>query len=122
MLSGLPPFHDPRISTVELYEKIVKGPASIEWPVSLNTNVKNLVLKLIEPDPSKRLGNLAQARGASSDVLAHLWFAEVDWKKLLRREMPAPYVPNISHNGDASACVFLHLSDSDPVLTAVSAR
>jgi protein kinase A len=50
-------------------------------------------------DLTKRYGNL---RAGSSDIFAHAWFAEVDWDKLYRREIPAPYVPKIDGEGDAS--------------------
>jgi len=53
-------------------------------------------------DLTKRFGNL---RAGSSDIFAHGWFAEVDWDKLYRREIPAPYVPKIEGEGDASQYV-----------------
>nr|VWO95105.1 Vinclozolin resistance protein [Ganoderma boninense] len=100
MLSGQLPFHEPGLSSVDLYAKILQGSSYIAWPVSLDMNAKDLMLKLMERDPSKRLGNLAQG---VNDVLAHPWFAEVDWKKLMRREIAAPYLPSIANDGDASA-------------------
>ena len=101
MLSGLPPFHEPDISPVVLYEKIAQGPACIKWP-AFNAHATDLILKFMERDPSKRFGNLAHGAG---DVFAHPWFAEVDWKKLLNREITAPYLPKIANDGDASAYV-----------------
>ena len=57
----------------------------------------------MEADPSKRYGNLHHGAG---DVFAHRWFSEVDWDKLRRREIQAPYLPRIAGDGDASASVF----------------
>jgi protein kinase A len=57
---------------------------------------------LLVGDLTKRFGNL---RAGSSDIFAHGWFAEVDWDKLYRREIPAPYVPKIEGEGDASQWV-----------------
>ncbi|KAH9949285.1 kinase-like protein [Amylocystis lapponica] len=99
MLSGLPPFHDPDSSPVELYEKIVKGPSCIKWPV-IPPNATDLIFKFMERDPSKRYGNLRHGAG---DVFAHPWFYEVDWERLKNREIVAPYLPKISGEGDASA-------------------
>ncbi|KAH9927799.1 kinase-like domain-containing protein [Fomitopsis serialis] len=99
MLSGLPPFHEPDISPVKLYEKITVGPAYIKWP-DFHPNAKDLILKLMEADPSKRYGNLRHGAG---DVFAHRWFSEVDWDKLRNREIQAPYLPRINGDGDASA-------------------
>ncbi|KAH9888397.1 kinase-like protein [Cubamyces lactineus] len=99
MLSGLPPFHEPDISPVVLYEKIAQGPSCIKWP-AFHPNATDLILKFMERDPSKRFGNLQHGAG---DVFAHPWFREVDWKKLLNREITAPYLPRIAGDGDASA-------------------
>ena len=99
MLSGLPPFHEPDISPVVLYEKIAQGPACIKWP-AFHPNATDLILKFMERDPSKRFGNMLHGAG---DVFAHPWFAEVDWKKLRNREITAPYLPKITGDGDASA-------------------
>ncbi|KAI0827697.1 kinase-like protein [Trametes gibbosa] len=99
MLSGLPPFHEPDISHVLLYEKITQGPSCVKWP-AFHPNATDLILKFMERDPSKRFGNMQHGAG---DVFAHPWFREVDWKKLLNREITAPYLPRIASDGDASA-------------------
>ena len=56
----------------------------------------------MEPDPSKRYGNMQYGAG---DVFAHPWFREVDWSKLEKREITAPYLPRITNDGDASVWV-----------------
>lgn len=99
MLSGLPPYHQPE-NPVMIYEKIIQGPASIKWPAAFNGLATDLILKLMESDPSKRFGNM---RNGAGDVFAHPWFKEVDWDKLAAREITAPYLPKISGDGDASA-------------------
>ncbi|TDL23111.1 kinase-like protein [Rickenella mellea] len=99
MLYGLPPYHQPEPNPFLLYERITRGTAFIRWP-PFHTNAKDLILKLMESDPSKRYGNLKHGAG---DVFAHPWFREVDWEKLLRREITAPYMPKIDGDGDASA-------------------
>ncbi|KAG6853513.1 cAMP-dependent protein kinase catalytic subunit [Blastosporella zonata] len=99
MLSGLPPYHSSDPNPVSLYERIIQGPSSIKWP-AFNSLATDLILKLMESDPSKRYGNLRHGAG---DVFAHPWFREVDWDKLNAREITAPYLPKISGDGDASA-------------------
>lgn len=101
MLSGLPPYHQPDGNPVLLYEKIVQGPSHIRWP-NFNPNATDLILKLMDSDPSKRYGNLQHGAG---DVFAHVWFKEVDWEKLFKREITAPFLPRINGDGDASAYV-----------------
>jgi protein kinase A len=99
MLSGLPPYHSPDTNHAILYEKITRGPRFIRWP-AFGANATDLILKLMEGDPSKRYGNLRHGAG---DVFAHVWFREVDWDKLRNREITAPYLPKIQGDGDASA-------------------
>ncbi|KAJ8076779.1 cAMP-dependent protein kinase catalytic subunit [Marasmius tenuissimus] len=100
MLSGLPPYHQPETNHVALYEKITKGPTHIRWPAAFSPLATDLILKLMEGDPSRRYGNLRHGAG---DVFAHGWFTEVDWGKLAAREITAPYLPKINGEGDASA-------------------
>lgn len=99
MLSGLPPYHQPEPNPVRLYEAIAAGPSHIRWPV-FNPDATDLILKLMDGDPSKRFGNMRHGAG---DVYAHPWFREVDWEKLKQREIMAPYMPKIDGEGDASA-------------------
>ncbi|KAI0669392.1 kinase-like protein [Trametes maxima] len=100
MLSGLPPFHEPDIPPVALYEKIVQGPSYIPWPTKFNPQATDLILKLMERNPSKRFGNMQHG---ARDVFAHPWFAVVNWDKLFHLEIPVPYVPRLAHDGDTSA-------------------
>ncbi|KAA1476468.1 kinase-like protein [Dentipellis sp. KUC8613] len=100
MLTGLPPFHQPADEhPLNLYQRIQRGPAAIRFP-AVNILAKDLILKFLEGDPTKRYGNL---RNGAGDVFAHAWFREVDWDKLRAREITAPYLPKVAGEGDASA-------------------
>jgi protein kinase A len=101
MLFGVPPYHQAEqpANPIKLYEDIIRGPAHIRWP-PFNPHATDLIMKLMEGEPSKRYGNLKHGAG---DVFAHPWFREVDWAKLLDRGITAPYLPKISGDGDASA-------------------
>ena len=100
MLTGLPPFYEPGLSLLVLYDKILRGPACIAWPPDASPDAADLVLRLMERDPSKRFGNMQHGAG---DVFAHPWFAVVDWEKMLRMGYDPPYVPRVLGDGDASA-------------------
>ncbi|KAH6910317.1 AGC/PKA protein kinase [Coprinopsis sp. MPI-PUGE-AT-0042] len=100
MLSGLPPYHQAEPNHMQLYERIMQGPTSIRFPAAFNSNATDLIVKLMEGDPSRRYGNLRHGAG---DVFAHPWFKEVDWDKLANREITSPYLPRINGEGDASA-------------------
>ena len=102
MLYGQPPFHEPEISPMALYNKISKGPSTIQWPPFFNPRATDLILKLMETDPSKRYGNM---RNGAGDVFAHPWFKEVVWQNLLTKNISPPYIPKTISDGDASAYV-----------------
>jgi protein kinase A len=99
MLSGLPPYHQPDANPVILYERILRGPRFLRWP-PFRAPATDLNLRLMHGDPSRRRANL---RAGAADVFAHAWFAEVDWERLVRRDITAPYLPKICGEGDASA-------------------
>lgn len=100
MLFGLPPFHEPDVSPMALYNKIAQGPSIVPWPPFFNPRATDLILKLMERDPSKRFGNM---RNGAGDVFNHPWFKEVIWQHLLMKNIPPPYVPRTASDGDASA-------------------
>ncbi|KZV68745.1 kinase-like protein [Peniophora sp. CONT] len=102
MLTGLPPFHrtEPGENTpMALYGRIQEGERAIRWP-TFPPLARDIVLRFLEQDPSKRFGNLHNGAG---DVFGHVWFREVDWARLKAREITAPFVPKVASPGDARA-------------------
>lgn len=97
MLAGYPPFYTEDGNPIKLYEKILAG--NVQYPSFFETGAKDLLHSLLTADLSKRYGNLLHG---SRDIFSHMWFAEIDWDCLYRKEIPAPYIPNISVDGDAS--------------------
>jgi len=100
MLSGLPPYHQTEPNHMVLYERITRGPTFVRFTTAFNENAIDIIMKLMEGDPSRRYGNLRHGAG---DVFAHPWFREVDWDRLAARQITAPYLPRINGEGDASA-------------------
>ncbi|KAJ7125300.1 kinase-like protein [Mycena epipterygia] len=101
MLFGLPPYHQVEQNHLILYDRIQAGPSKVAFPpAAFSDHAKDLIMKLMEGDPSKRFGNM---RHGAADVFAHPWFREVDWTRLEAREITAPYLPRIAGDGDASA-------------------
>lgn len=82
---------------MRLYEKIIAG--KVRYPSYFAPEAKDLLKSLLTPDITKRFGNLANG---SRDIFSHLWFQEVDWERLYRKEIPAPYVPKVEGDWDAS--------------------
>ncbi|KAJ1025218.1 hypothetical protein NDA16_002722 [Ustilago loliicola] len=97
MLAGYPPFFTEDGNPIKLYEKIIA--CKVRYPPYFETGVKDLLKNLLTADLSKRYGNLHRG---SKDIFGHMWFAEVDWDRLYRREIPAPYLPTVTADGDSS--------------------
>jgi len=95
MLHGMPPFYDdnPMIT----YTKIFNG--KIEWPAIINNTAKDLISRLLQDQPTKRLGCLA---GGVDDIKQHAWMHGFDYEAKLRYEMKAPWVPKLKGNQDLS--------------------
>ncbi|KAK4704175.1 protein kinase A, partial [Phenoliferia sp. Uapishka_3] len=97
MLAGYPPFFTEDSNPMRLYEKIIAG--KVRYPAYFAPEAKDLLKSLLTSDITKRFGNLANG---SRDIFEHSWFQEVDWERLYRKEIPAPYVPKVEGDWDAS--------------------
>jgi protein kinase A len=64
---------------------------------------RDLISNCLCTDLSKRYGNTHQG---SVVIFRHDWFQEVNWKMLVKKEIPAPYVPALSGDGDSSQWVW----------------
>jgi len=91
MLTGLPPFYSQDVQ--QMYFKIMH--AKLELPDTLPSETRSILLGLLERDPAKRLAD-------ASAVRAHPYFKGLDWDKLLRKEIPPPFVPPVKDKMDIS--------------------
>lgn len=60
-------------------------------------NVANILLQLLTRDPEKRLGT-----AGGTEVKNHIWFADIDWDKLVRKEIDPPFKPKVKNVEDTS--------------------
>jgi serum/glucocorticoid-regulated kinase 2 len=86
MLTGLPPFYDE--NTNEMYRKILSEP--LHFSDVVPPAAKDLLTKLLNRDPKKRLG----ANG-SAEIKAHPFFHDIDWRKLLQRKYEPTFKPSV---------------------------
>jgi serum/glucocorticoid-regulated kinase 2 len=87
MLTGLPPFYDE--NTNEMYRKILSEP--LHFSDVVPPAAKDLLQKLLERDPTQRLG----ANG-SAEIKAHPFFHAIDWRKLLQRKYEPTFKPYVT--------------------------
>ncbi|KAG9016865.1 serine/threonine protein kinase, AGC [Tulasnella sp. JGI-2019a] len=104
MLVGYPPFFDD--NPFGIYEKILRG--KVHYPKELDSRSRELIRGFLNPDRSKRLGNL---RGGAEDILTHDWFRGVDWGALERGEIRAPLIPHVTSSCDVRNFTKLPLPD-----------
>ena len=97
MLVGQSPFYCN--DQMRLFKKIVQGKFAYPASRPVSKAADDLIQRLLQRHQSKRLGNL---KGGHVDVQKHPWFADIDLKKLLKRELKAPWKPNIKDALDAS--------------------
>ena len=92
MLTGLPPFYDQDRNI--MYKRILQNP--LRFPPFLeNTDAQDLLVKLLQKDPSKRLHEAATIRN-------HPFFKDIDWNKLLSKTYLPPFKPNVDNLLDTS--------------------
>ncbi|CAD7973435.1 unnamed protein product [Amoebophrya sp. A25] len=96
MLVGTTPFVSGDIT--ELYRKILDGEVDA-WgaDVGMVQFEEELILALLVASPDQRLGS----RDGAADVKAQNYFFETPWDYILRKEIPAPYVPELESVIDA---------------------
>mmetsp|Transcript_11281 Transcript_11281/g.22207 ORF Transcript_11281/g.22207 Transcript_11281/m.22207 type:complete len:318 (-) Transcript_11281:1696-2649(-) len=95
MIAGIDPFTDE--DPMQIYQKILKG--RVRFSRSFDPDAKSLVKHLLVADLSKRYGNL---RNGVNDIKGHRFFGGLDWQRLLNKEIPMPYAPNVRNPGDSS--------------------
>jgi len=95
MVSGIPPFHAQKLE--QMIENIKF--ADIKYPPYISIELADLLHKLLQKDPEKRLGS---GLGGSKDVGSHPWFDRVPWDAYLRKEIRPPFVPIVKSESDVS--------------------
>lgn len=97
MLVGRSPFYFYGTDQVSLFKRIVM--VKYSCPSTVNDDAKDLIKKLLTRRQSARLGNLSRGY---LDVKEHPWFASMDFKKLNKYKLKAPWVPTIKNPLDSS--------------------
>lgn len=60
--------------------------------IPMSDELKDVISRLLDKNQSTRLGS----NGDADEIVNHPWFYGFDWEKLMKRELEAPYKPDIS--------------------------
>lgn len=85
MMTGLPPFYHENLNV--MYEKILKS--KLTFPTHLSAAAQGLLSRLLDRNPKTRLGATS-----ADEIKKHEFFIGLDWEKLYRKELKAPFKPN----------------------------
>jgi len=106
LLTGRQPFNSPKTDDpMMVMRRIVDDSWSIKYPPYLSAAAKDLIQRLLERKPARRLGML---NGRVNDIKHHRWFEGFDWESLEARRMAPPRKPR-----DDSAKRLKELEDSE---------
>jgi serine/threonine protein kinase len=88
MMVGVTPYFS--TNKDELFDNIING--KLKLPRTISPEVKNLIICLLNRNPTKRLGSKPGSQGAEM-IMNHEFFTGVNWDDLLSRRRCGNYVP-----------------------------
>ena len=93
MLVGRFPFKFQKNGKINLsvYQK------PIRYPGYIDENAKDLISKLLENDPNKRLGN---GENGEKDIKNHPYFDGVNWDDAKDKKLKPPFIPKVENETD----------------------
>ena len=86
MLTGLPPFYTK--DREKLFYSIKF--AELKYPPFISTVCKDLLMKLFNKDPSKRLGGGPRD---AEEIKEHTWFTKMNWVELEKKTLKPIFKP-----------------------------
>lgn len=96
MITGENPFYFEGMDLVALYDTICREPHyRLKVEDGRSENLINLVDRLLDKDPTNRLGMLS---GGMRDILDHAWFDGIDRARMRAKRWPAPWKPDGSED------------------------
>lgn len=91
LLTGRQPFSSPKTDDpMVVMRRIVDENWHFKYPPYLSPPAKDLVGRLLERKPARRLGML---NGRANDIKKHKWFEGLDWDALEARKLQPPRKP-----------------------------
>ena len=94
MLCGLPPFYVENLD--KMYEMIKSSAVKFPKRISLSEDAKDVIRKLLEKNPKKRLGS----QNGIEEIKKHPFFASIDFDLIVQKKIPAPFIPELTNDTD----------------------
>jgi serum/glucocorticoid-regulated kinase 2 len=94
MLCGLPPFYVENLD--KMYELIKNSSVKFPRRITLSEESKDVIRKLLEKNPKKRLGS----QSGIEEIKSHPFFASIDFNLVEQKKMKAPFVPELTNDTD----------------------
>jgi serine/threonine protein kinase len=95
MLTGLPPFYCQ--DREKLFDYIRHG--ELQYPPTVSKPAKRLLMGLLTKDPVRRLGS---GPTDAEEIKERQFFNDIDFERLMKGEIPAPWTPPIDGKLDTS--------------------
>lgn len=109
MLVGNAPFTAEQ--DMEIYDKVMKG--EVRYPWLMGRQAKDIIGKLLDLEPVFRLGSAEGSLNRGSlEVQEHPFFSSINFVELERKQIKAPYIPNLKDAKDTSN--FAEYAAEDP--------
>ena len=89
LILGENPFYEPGVDQTILYDSICNKPPFFEDSDPISAEAKDLIFRLLEKDPNKRLGTFRE-----KDILEDPWLSQYKVSKLRAKKVKAPWVPD----------------------------
>ena len=94
MLCGLPPFYVENLD--KMYELIKTSSVKFPKRITLSEDAKDIIKKLLEKDPKKRLGS----HKGIEEIKNHPFFSSIDFDMIVQKKIKAPFIPELSSETD----------------------
>ena len=104
MLYGKSPFYTENIN--RMYDLIKTSPVKFPKKVNLSEEAKDIIQKLLEKNPKKRLGS----QNGIEEIKNHPFFAKIDFNLIEQKKVKAPFIPEITIDSDG-----LYYNDEDDI-------
>lgn len=93
MITGRPPFMNKNHHKLGLLirQGEVIFPDPVRHGIPMSAELRDIICKLLEKDPKKRLGT----NGDADEVVNHPWFKDTDWDGIMNKTIKAKFIPEL---------------------------